>query len=206
MTLELDHVAVCAETLEEGVAYVEDLFGVVMSPGGSHPQMGTHNKLLSLGERIYLEVLAVDPDLPQPSHPRWFGLDHFTGPPRLVGWVARATVFERVVDMAPFGMNSPMTFSRGSYRWRMLLPDENALPFGGVGPRVIEWLEGGHPCDTLPDEGVRFRSLTVGHPDISEMVAQFSCLLSLPEANLEAAPVPKLVLEVDTPKGVCRLT
>ncbi len=72
---KLDHLAIVAPTLEEGVAYVEKTLGVPMAAGGKHPEMGTHNRLLRLGDDIYLEVIAVDPEAPRPERPRWFGLD-----------------------------------------------------------------------------------------------------------------------------------
>ena len=86
--LAFDHIAVSAETLGEGVAYVEDALGVRLAAIGHHPHMATHNRLLGLGD-LYLEVIAADPDAPQPDWPRWFDLDHFSGPPRLTNWVAR---------------------------------------------------------------------------------------------------------------------
>ena len=43
--------------------------------GGSHPGLGTHNALLSLGDESYLEIIAPDPTQPKPDHPRIFGLD-----------------------------------------------------------------------------------------------------------------------------------
>lgn len=74
MLLELDHITVAARTLEEGVAHVEDALGVRLSGGGKHRQMGTHNKLLRLGDDLFLEVIAVDPEAPAPANPRWFAL------------------------------------------------------------------------------------------------------------------------------------
>lgn len=71
----LDHLVVAARTLEEGAAYIERMLGVAMSPGGQHPQMGTHNRLLNLGGGVYLEVLAIDPQGIPPDRPRWFDLD-----------------------------------------------------------------------------------------------------------------------------------
>ena len=69
--LAFDHLAVTAETLEEGVAWVEAALGVTMSGGGKHPYMATHNRLLGLGD-LYLEVIAADPEAPRPDWPRWF--------------------------------------------------------------------------------------------------------------------------------------
>jgi Glyoxalase-like domain len=48
--LRLDHLAVVAGRLDAGVAEVERLLGVTMAGGGKHPLMGTHNRLLGLGD------------------------------------------------------------------------------------------------------------------------------------------------------------
>ena len=74
--MRLDHLAVSAATLAEGTAHVEAALGIVLEPGGRHDRMGTHNRLLGLGD-IYLEVIATDPDAPEPAWPRWFDLDNF---------------------------------------------------------------------------------------------------------------------------------
>ena len=78
MMLAIDHIAVSAATLEDGSEWVEMALGVPLTGGGKHPHMGTHNRLLSLGD-LYLEVIAVDPAAPKPGYPRWFDLDHFAG-------------------------------------------------------------------------------------------------------------------------------
>ena len=48
MNTQLDHLIVAAATLAEGVAWCEDMLGVTPGPGGQHPLMGTHNRLLKI--------------------------------------------------------------------------------------------------------------------------------------------------------------
>ena len=67
--LRFDHIAISAQTLEDGVAAVEAALGVKMAGGGQHPHMATHNRLLGLGD-LYLEVIAIDPAAPAPAWPR----------------------------------------------------------------------------------------------------------------------------------------
>ena len=48
--MELDHIAVSAATLAEGVAHVEAALGVRLGVAiGNHALMATHNRLLGLG-------------------------------------------------------------------------------------------------------------------------------------------------------------
>ena len=71
----LDHIVVAAATLERGEDYVEARLGARPRRGGRHVAMGTHNSLLKLGDRVYLEVIAIDPEGTTPARPGWFGLD-----------------------------------------------------------------------------------------------------------------------------------
>ena len=98
----LDHLAVSAEGLAEGVQHIERLLGVPMAGGGQHGAMGTHNRLLSLGD-LYLEVIAVDPDAPAPGRPRWFDLDRFSGPPRLTNWIVATDRLDADLAKGPAG-------------------------------------------------------------------------------------------------------
>jgi hypothetical protein len=75
LACEFDHLIIGAHTLEQGAAFIEALLGVQPQAGGRHVAMGTHNRVLKLGARAYLEVIAIDPAAAAPSRPRWFGLD-----------------------------------------------------------------------------------------------------------------------------------
>jgi hypothetical protein len=66
----LDHLVVAAATLEQGEDYIESRLGARPLRGGRHVAMGTHNSLLKLGEKIYLEVIAIDPDGAAPGPAR----------------------------------------------------------------------------------------------------------------------------------------
>ncbi len=118
--------------------------------------MGTHNALLRLGERVYLEIIAIDPDGAMPPRPRWFDLDdialqsELTERPQLVEWVARTADIERsaAACAVPLGAVTPM--QRGDYRWRITIPDDGRRPGKGILPTLIQWDVPTHPADGLP--------------------------------------------------------
>ena len=82
MAARIDHLVVAARSLREGVRWCESTFGIAAGPGGAHPLMGTHNRLLKIATlefpRAYFEIIAVDthakPTRPPGTH-RWFDLD-----------------------------------------------------------------------------------------------------------------------------------
>jgi hypothetical protein len=185
-TAQLDHIIVAAATLEEGEAFITARTGATPQRGGKHVAMGTHNSLLRLGERTYLEIIAIDPDAKAPARPRWFALDRpsmratLDASPRLVTWVARCSDIDAAraacagaggVDLGPV---HPM--SRGEWRWRITIPDDGMLPGGGAIPTLIEWPDARHPADALPDGGVRLATLAAAHPEPASIRAALSAL------------------------------
>lgn len=163
--LEIDHLAVAAQSLAEGVAYVEDYLGIAMQAGGAHPLMGTHNRLLGLADGLYLEVIAINPDAPKPDHPRWFDLDNFIGPPRLSNWILRCGKLAQTLAISPAGAGRSTALWRGDLRWHMAIPDDGKLPFGGMFPALLQWGGDRHPLQMLAASHCQLNRLEIAHPD-----------------------------------------
>ena len=158
MSLEFDHLVVAARSLEEGSLWIVSRLGVPMVPGGKHATMGTHNRLVSLGHRRFLEVIAIDPEAPAPARARWFALDspmmraRLERGPALVHWVMRTDDLEGALCDYRESVEV-LDLERGEYRWRIGVPRDGRLPCGGDCPTLIQWLGGLHPGDRLPDSG-----------------------------------------------------
>ena len=216
---ELDHLVIGCASLEAGVDWVEQKLGVRPAPGGQHAAMGTHNALLKLGPRTYLEVIAIDPEAAAPPRPRWFALDEpemrarLAQSPTLITWVVRteslATACARVPDLGEI-----LAMSRNDFRWKIAVPENGALPWGGVLPAAIEWLAGDdgvvrHPCDVLPASDCELIRLQLSHPaavlGTSGIVALFRDLRILGPVDLKPGP-RELAATIRTPAGEKVLT
>jgi hypothetical protein len=195
--LRLDHLAISATRLEDGVALVERLLGVPMAGGGQHAAMSTHNRLLSLGD-LYLEVIAIDPAAPPPGRPRWFDLDRFSGLPRLTNWIVATDDIDAALAGGPPGWGVPMSLARGDYRWQMAVPEAGCLPYDNACPALIQWHGPLHPAPALPDHGLRLNRLEISHPDA--MVLQGVLALADPRVIFVAGPIA-LRAVIDTPQG-----
>ena len=200
-SFDLDHLAVVARTLEEGCAYVEAVLGAEMSAGGKHVEMGTHNKLLSLGPHVYLEVIAVNPEAPKPAHRRWFNLDNYDGAPRMMNWVCRTDDLEQALNDAPPGAGRPMSLSRGDMRWQMAVPEFGRLPYDDACPALIDWGDSPRPTGRLPDHGFRLQRLDVFHPAADELISAFPSLGRLPSVSVREGPEKRLIATILTPEG-----
>jgi hypothetical protein len=215
---ELDHIVIAASSLDAGAAWVLERLGVKPVPGGQHHAMGTHNALLRLGPRCYLEVIAVDAAGQAPTRPRWFSLDEpemrtrLATSPALITWVVRtpslATACARVPELGEI-----MPMSRNAFRWKISVPDDGSLAWGGVLPTAIQWEEGDdgivhHPCDVLPESGCELVSLRLAHPaavlGTSGIVALFRELRIAGPVDLKSGP-KSLAAVIRSPRGEVEL-
>lgn len=201
--LRLDHLAVTALTLDEGVAAVEAALGVSLAGGGQHPHMATHNRLLGLGD-VYLEVIAPDPSAPRPAWPRWFDMDRFSGPPRLTNWIAACDDLAAELALAPPGTGTPVALSRGDYRWQMAVPADGRLPFDNAFPALIQWHGALHPARALPDAGVRLTRLEIIHPDAAGLTRALARLTD-PRVVISPGPAKSMRATFTTPHGTRQL-
>lgn len=194
--MKIDHLAVAVKDLAVGVQWVETLLGVRTAPGGRHDYYGTHNRLLSLGPDLYLEIISPDPNGAKPSHRRWFGLDSAPISPRLANWIVQSDNLD-ILD----GVGPPVALSRGDLTWELTVPPDGNLPRGGAIPTLIRWGPGGHPAERLPDHGLRLSALEVHHPDAEALGTKVLPALADPRVTYHAAPETRLRAKIDTAKG-----
>jgi hypothetical protein len=207
MIVAFDHLVVAAATLEQGEEYIEALLGVRPQRGGKHVAMGTHNSLVKLGSKSYLEVIAVDPEGLAPSRPRWFALDSpamrdaLAGQPRLIHWVARTDDVEAVRRACPVNVGRAQPMERGSFHWRITIPEDGRLPGDGLFPTLIQWLDDRHPADALPDSGVRLAALAGAHPEPGAIRAALQALALGDTVKVTFAARPRLAALLHTARG-----
>ena len=197
----IDHLIYAHPDLDTAVAAIHRHFGVEASRGGKHPGRGTHNMLLALGPRTYLELIAPDPSQPAPATPRPYGVEGITRG-GLVGWAIAVEDIEaartyasshgfdpgRVID----GHREDATGSL--LHWRVTANAQVA----GVIPFLINWGDTPHPAVDAP-VGLTLRSLSVEHPRPTEIRTALASMGA--DVEVRRAPRPALVARIAGPHG-----
>lgn len=183
-TPALDHLVIMASTLAQCLAWCEATLGVTPGPGGEHPLMGTHNRLMRLatpdGHAAYLEIIAINP-VATPSinagARRWFDMDDpalrariAQQGPTLTHWVARVpNVHATVGNLAAQGVDrgavlqaSRMT-PHGLLQWQITVRPDGQRLFDGCLPTLLQWGDA-HPTDAMPHCGTTLLGLRLQHP------------------------------------------
>jgi hypothetical protein len=205
-----DHLVLAARDLDQGAAWLEDRLGVPLADGGRHTRMGTCNRLLGLGEGLYLELIAIDPQAPPPGRPRWFGLDRPedlpADRPRLT-WVARSD------DIGAKRRPAQKTWARSCHGARRLSlahhraarwppagrrPGADPDPVGCPFPSAVEAAGRGLPVD----EAGGLSSPACAHQD-GAVAARPGVAARCASCGTDEAP--QLVAYVRTPRGLVEL-
>ena len=220
---QIDHLVIAATTLDAGVQWCERTLGVTPGPGGQHPLMGTHNRLLNMASpdfpSAYLEIIAIDSVANKTINTRairWFDLDSSdlqhtvaASGPRLIHFVvntpsaddgARALT-ALGLDRGPLIEASRMT-ARGLLAWKITVRDDGQRLMQGTLPTLIEWA-GLHPTRTMPASGVTLQSLGASYP-AHELLGNAWRAVGLSPAGVTQGPA-NLVATLNTPCGVVTL-
>jgi len=182
MQNKIDHFAIGAHSLEQGIAAMKQALGIELSVGGKHDLMSTHNCVMQAGNESFFELIAIDPDAPAPSRTRWFTLDdpstqqRIADRPRALCWVVNTDNLDAIVEASPVDLGEIVTFVRGERSWRLTVPADGHLPEGGLLPAFIEWSPGPHPSSAQNDLGVKLESVNINHPDVSKITAVMEAL------------------------------
>ena len=169
LNTRLDHIVVGALSLESGAEYVEQALGVPVPDGGEHVMMGTHNKVMTLGDGVYLEIIAINPLMTPPERPRWFGLDDpsvissLEQSPRLLTWAINTSDLTRLTEQSIITVGDIQQAERGDLRWKVALTDDGRLSAAGFFPLCIQWLVGFHPSERMTDLRCRLLNINIRH-------------------------------------------
>ena len=187
----IDHIVYAVPDLDAGIEHFTSATGVRPAFGGAHVRRGSHNALVSFGS-CYLELIAPDPNQPDPVGPRPFGLDDLAGP-AFVAFAVRPdpgdtidALVERARtaghDAGPVSDMQRATPDGGLLEWRLTMP---AATMPAVIPFVIDWGDTPLPSTTQPG-GVELSSFAVRHPNVEVISAAFVALdLSVPVTSGE---------------------
>jgi hypothetical protein len=211
--LKLDHITVIAPTLAEGVAHVRDCLDLDVPFGTRHDYMGTHNHRLRLGNSVYLEIVALDPDGTAPGRARWFGLDNrkqvradWSEGRRLRGWVANTDAIDSVLAThgAVFGDKVPLPTAAPSFAFS--IPKDGSLPLDGAAPSMIDHRRDPTSMAAIPDLGARLRSFTLEHPEPRDIERLYRALAIVDPPAVVQGDKLRYRAQIETPSGLKVLT
>jgi hypothetical protein len=197
----IDHLVYAVPSLPAAIADVAERFGVQPRAGGKHVGLGTHNALLALGPRTYLEIIAPDPEQPEPSMPRSFGVDGVTGA-RLAGWAVACDDIDAAVAAARshgYDLGDVIDGRRvgptgTAIRWRMT----SSRTAGGLIPFLINWGDTEHPAASAP-RGLILEAFSIEHPDPGSLAPLLTALGA--DVEIKPAGTAALVARLSGPNG-----
>jgi hypothetical protein len=165
---------------------------------------GTHNALVGLGARSYLEIIAPDADHAPTSGRRPFGLDA-VGRSHLAAWAASGRELQAWRNQAAQGGVRLGAIQSGSrlradgvmLEWN--LTDLRCIVGDGIVPFLIDWGTSSHPSLTAPN-GAMLVGLRAEHPEAARVRNMLSVLAL--DLHVDEGLHPALVAEIRCPNGV----
>ena len=195
----IDHIILGAADLDRATRAFEQMTGVRPVYGGKHPT-GTHNALVSLGGRTYLEIIAVQPGGPPPGWlpnlanlenptPLGFAVTSDDGP------ALRADLIAAGFALTENNAGARTTPSGATLHWESFrfAGDPRQMPF------FIVWAPGTeHPSATSPS-GCTLARFAIATPP-SEQLSRLRSALDLP-IEVSNSSAQAMTVELNCPKG-----
>jgi Glyoxalase-like domain len=206
----LDHIIWACDDLERGTRRFEALTGVTPRYGGVHASGSTHNALVALGPRCYLEILAPTGS-EAPAEDAWCRLARNAHEPRVVTYCLRSPrpLSELAQSALAAGAHDARVANNGrvtpqgvKLNWQWVAPvfDEFGLAF----PFFIDWLDSPHPAATAQAQGdMHLAEFAVGHPRAGALLRTLT-EMGTPIDTYAAAAI-EFRVQLQTPRGAVAL-
>lgn len=204
----IDHIVYCTRDLEKEVARLEKVFGTDFSPGGRHLTEGSKNVLLNLGNKCYLEVLAIDAANTEISAPRWMGIDLLTSD-KITRWALKTDDSKKDAEVVK-AYSSQMGTIKGGERitsegkkleWDLVMPLNS--PEVEVVPFMTDWTKSDvHPTDNMP-QNCELLEISLQHPNPREIEKVLEALNCKIRVALDS--VPRISIKIKSPNGIIDL-
>ena len=210
--LKLDHISVIAPSLTEGVSHVRACLDLDAPFGQRHAYMGTYNHLLQLGDTVYLEIVALDPEADGPGRLRWFGLDDqkkvrsdWDEGRRLRSWVARTDAIDAIIAVHGSIFGEKVSLPAVNSSFDFAIPNDGSLPLDGAAPSLIDRRGKPRSMATIADRGARLRSFTLGHPDPAAVATLYRAMLVDRPPAIDRGSRLRYRAQIETPTGLREL-
>ncbi len=213
-SIQIDHVIWAVPDLDRGVEVFRELSGVDPIIGGVHPGRGTRNSLVSAGEKMYLEIIAPDPEQ-MPFDPEANPVQAFAHvisnmpDPEVDMFAFSATDLDAITARGrELGLDvvGPTPGERRTpdgvlIRWSHV--DFIGHGFGQFVPFALNWLDSPHPSTTSPP-GAVILGITVEHPRADELRRIYEGL-GVP-AEVVQADEPRIRVKMSSERGEFEVT
>jgi hypothetical protein len=204
---------VIAPTLAEGVSHVKNCLDIDVPFGTRHDYMGTHNHRLQLGNSVYLEIVALDPQGTEPERSRWFGLGNqesirsdWDKGRRFRGWVASTVDISAKIAAHQNVFGEKVSLPSANPTFDFSIPVNGSLPLDGAAPSLIDHRDDPTSMTDIPDLGARLVSFSLEHPDPAAIELLYRELSIDRPPDLVVGPNIRFQAQIETPTGYKELT
>jgi len=208
MQRKIDHIVYCVPNLEKAIIELENKLGVKAAIGGRHLTQGTKNALINLGNKCYLEILAIDEDNKDITTNRWMGIDLLQGS-KITRWALKANDIKKdAAHLQEFNTNmgqvtggSRKMTNGKTLTWQIAMP--LSTPEVVIIPFITDWSDSeAHPTDSL-DHDCKLLELRLSHSNplsIENLFDRMNITLSITKSE-----APSIQLIIKSPKGIVSL-
>lgn len=196
--LYLDHIMYAVPDLEDSMAEIASITGIVPSNGGVHPGNGTRNALLGLSNSSYLEIIG--PDKKQNLENTLGELLVSKNTSGIRAWAVAVSDLALVADVAQdlgFRVRERKEMSRKTPEGSLLEWELLFLDGGPLLPFFIDWKGSEHPARKAPSGcGLSELSISAEEPKVyQELLNKLQLEVSISEGE------PAISAIIRSPKG-----